>query len=100
MSQNTKISSDEIIKVAHLARLHVEEQEIDNHVRNLSKILDLIAEISTIDTTNVLPMTSPFEDAKLPLRDDQIVHQDERQVLQALAPQVEGGLYIVPKVIE
>ena len=99
-TKHPHLTADEIKKVAKLARLHIDDSEIPAHVKNLSDILDLIAEIDSKDTSSVIPMTSPFQDAKLPLRKDIVTEQNQRAILQKLAPQVEGGLYIVPKVIE
>lgn len=96
----TIITEQEVNKVAHLARLRINSEEAIKHAKNLNNILDLIAHINSVDTQGVEPMSSPFADASLPLRVDQVTESDQRQLLQSLAPQVESGLYLVPQVIE
>lgn len=99
-TQDSHITAAEVRKVAHLARLRFDEAEIQGHVQNLSNILDMIAEISAKDTSNLLPMSSPFQDAVSPLRKDEVTEHPDRSLLQDLAAQVAEGLYVVPKVIE
>lgn len=94
------ISAADVKKVAHLARLRLDERDIATHIDNFTKILGLITEINAYDTQDVIPMTSPCQNATLHLRPDTAVENDQRQLLQRLAPQMESGLYLVPKVIE
>lgn len=101
MSSSTPgITVAEIKKVAHLARLHLEEADVKAFSQSLPRILELIAELSSQDTSKVQAMTSPFQDAKLALRPDEVTAENQRDLLQKLAPNVTEGLYIVPKVIE
>ncbi|GMR03871.1 MAG: Asp-tRNA(Asn)/Glu-tRNA(Gln) amidotransferase subunit GatC [Gammaproteobacteria bacterium] len=86
-------------KIAHLARLEISEQEADMYVETLSRILGLIEQMNAIDTTGVAPMAHPT-DAGLRLRDDTVSETDQSGKFQHLAPAVEAGLYVVPKVIE
>ena len=93
------LNRDEVEKIAHLARLAVSEEQLASYVTDLSRILDLVAEMNTADTANVAPMAHPL-DAVQRLRADEITESDQRALFQDGAPEVDGGLYIVPKVIE
>ena len=93
------LSSDEVAKIAHLARLAVEPQQLEALGAELSKILDLVAEMDAIDTRQVTPMAHPLEMAQR-LREDLVTESVARERYQACAPAVENGLFLVPKVIE
>jgi aspartyl-tRNA(Asn)/glutamyl-tRNA(Gln) amidotransferase subunit C len=93
------ISSDEVRKVAHLARLHVTGEQLDAYARELSTILTLVAALDGADTESVPPLAHPI-DASQRLRADEVVETDQRRRFQAIAPAVQDGLYRVPKVIE
>jgi aspartyl-tRNA(Asn)/glutamyl-tRNA(Gln) amidotransferase subunit C len=93
------LTADDVNKIAYLARLGIDAKDVDSYARDLSGILDLVTLMSTVDTENVQPMAHPM-DQKQRLRADKISEQDERERFQTLAPQVEAGLYLVPKVIE
>jgi len=93
------IDRHEIARVAHLARLEVPEEAVARTAGELEKILDFVGAMNTVDTSDVTPMAHPL-DAEQRLREDQITECDRRSQLQAGAPAVEDGLYLVPKVIE
>lgn len=93
------ISAEEVKKVAHLARLAVPEEQLEGYVRNLSNILNLVDQLSAVDTSGVEPMAHPL-DMMQRLREDVVTETDNRAKYQAVAPEVENGLYLVPKVIE
>ena len=93
------LGSAEVAKIAHLARLAIDEADIANYARNLSSILELVAQMNAVDTTGVEPLAHPLEMAQR-LRPDAISESDQRERFQAIAPSVEAGLYLVPKVIE
>ncbi len=93
------IEVDEVKKIAKLASLNVEEKDVQAYATNLSNILDLVAQMDAIDTTGVTPMSHPF-DVIQRLREDVVTDFDRREDFQAIAPKVEDGLYLVPKVIE
>ena len=88
-----------VTKIAHLARLAITEQDIPEYARNLSNILSLVEQMSAVDTGGVSPMAHPM-DAAQRLRPDAVTETDQREQFQAIAPQVEAGLYLVPKVLE
>ena len=93
------ISSDEVRKVAHLARLDVTGEQLDAYAGELSTILALVAQLEGADTANVPPLAHPIE-ASQRLRADAVSEIDQRHRFQASAPAVQDGLYRVPKVIE
>ena len=89
----------DIEKIAHLARLAVAEEDIERYVSELSNILQMVEQMDSVDTHAVVPMAHPME-AGQRLRADEITETDHREQFQSIAPQVEAGLYLVPKVIE
>ncbi|MDQ5767014.1 Asp-tRNA(Asn)/Glu-tRNA(Gln) amidotransferase subunit GatC [Thiothrix subterranea] len=93
------ISEAEVKKVARLARLAVPDDRLEAYTQNLSNILSLVDQLSAVDTTGVEPMAHPL-DMMQRLRDDVVTETDHREKYQAIAPEVENGLYLVPKVIE
>ena len=88
-----------ILNIAHLARLHVSEDDVQRYAGELSAILRFIEQIDAVDTSGVAPMAHP-PDMTQPLRADVITEPDRREEYQAHAPAVRDGLYVVPKVIE
>ena len=93
------ISQAEVIKVAHLARLAIPEQRLDGYTHTISDILDLVAQMNAVNTDNVEPLSNPLDAVQL-LREDKVTESNERETYQSIAPLVEDGLYLVPKVIE
>ncbi len=89
----------EVEKIAHLARLAIREQDVPAYASNLSAILDLVAQMNEVDTRGVIPMAHPLDMAQR-LRPDEPTEQNQREQFQSVAPQVDAGLYLVPKVIE
>ena len=89
----------ELTKVAQLARLQVTESEIEDVSERISEILRLIDQMQSINTDSIAPMSHPFDGTQV-LRSDVITEQNSRDELQALAPSVEKGLFLVPKVLE
>lgn len=85
--------------IARLARLEIDENEVDKYRQELSNILDLVAQMEACDTSNIEPMTHPF-DATLRLRSDEITETNQREKFQKIAPSTEAGLYLVPKVLD
>jgi aspartyl-tRNA(Asn)/glutamyl-tRNA(Gln) amidotransferase subunit C len=93
------LTAEEVKKIAHLARLGIEEQDVPQYAEDLSGMLELMAAMGTVETGDVPPMVHPL-DLRQRLRSDAVTERDEREKFQAIAPQVEAGLYLVPKVIE
>jgi aspartyl-tRNA(Asn)/glutamyl-tRNA(Gln) amidotransferase subunit C len=93
------LDRSDVEKIAHLARLQIDEQDIPEYTQNLSNILDLVDQMQAVDTANVEPMANAL-DAVQRLRKDEVTEANNRDALQAVAPAVESGLFQVPKVIE
>ncbi len=93
------LTESDVKKVAHLARLALDDAEIPVHAKNLSNILDLIEQMNQTNTSGISPLAHPL-DINQPLRCDEVTETDQRSLNQSIAPQVEAGLYIVPQVIE
>ncbi len=93
------LDKQDVEKIAHLARLAINEEDVPAYAQNLSSILDLVEQMNSVETDNVEPMAHPT-DAVQRLREDDVRETDQRERFQAIAPQVEDGLYLVPKVIE
>jgi aspartyl-tRNA(Asn)/glutamyl-tRNA(Gln) amidotransferase subunit C len=89
----------EVKKIAQLAAIAVEPQELDAVGAKLSNILDLFDQLSQADTNGVEPMAHPLDQTQR-LREDQVAETDQREKFQSIAPATENGLYLVPKVIE
>jgi len=93
------LTADDVKKIAHLARLGINPQDEGNYAQDLSGILDLMVQMGSLDTSEVLPMAHPMDQSQR-LRPDKVTEHNQREKFQAIAPQVEEGLYLVPKVIE
>ncbi len=99
MSPTTSLSTDDIKKVASLARLAMSAAEISAAQVQMNGIFGLIAEMQAVDTNGVEPMPHA-QDIPQRLREDKVTETNQREAFQAIAPQVEQGLYLVPQVIE
>ena len=93
------LNQDQVRGIAELARLEINEADIADYQKNLSSILDLVDQLSAVDTKDVEPMAHPL-DAVQRLRADVVTEDNQREHLQTVAPSVEGGHFLVPKVIE
>jgi aspartyl-tRNA(Asn)/glutamyl-tRNA(Gln) amidotransferase subunit C len=93
------LTTEEVKKIAHLARLGIDSQDVESYARDLSGMLDLMARMSELNTDGIEPMAHPMDQVQR-LRADVVTEQDNHENFQAIAPQVEAGLYLVPKVIE
>ena len=93
------LSSEDVNKIAHLARLSISKEDVSQYAKNLSDILSFVAQMNAVDTKEVAPMAHP-QDAVQRLRQDEVTERNEREHFQRIAPQAESGLYLVPKVIE
>ena len=93
------LDADAVKKIAVLARLKIDEADVPGYVNNLSNIIDLVEQMNAVDTTGVVPMSHPM-DAVQRLREDEVTETNKREAFQAIAPNTEDGLYLVPQVIE
>jgi aspartyl-tRNA(Asn)/glutamyl-tRNA(Gln) amidotransferase subunit C len=93
------ISRQDIEKVAVLARIRVNDEQISALEKDLGNILELVDQLAAADTDQVEPMAHPL-DAVQRLRPDTVTETDQREAFQAIAPATNSGLYLVPRVIE
>lgn len=93
------IDHETVGRVAELARIRVSGDEIPELARRLGNILSMVDVLQAVDTTGVAPLSNPL-DATQRLRPDAVTEPDQRDVLLALAPAAEQGLFLVPRVIE
>jgi len=93
------LSPADVQRIARLARIELSEAELAQALTQLNGIFALIAEMRAVDTEGIEPM-SHAQDLVLRLRPDRVAPADQRAEFQAIAPAVENGLYLVPKVIE
>ena len=96
---NMSLDKQDVEKIAHLARLDINQSDVSAYAQNLSNILDLVEQMNSVNTDDVEPMAHPT-DAVQRLREDEVRETNQRERFQKIAPQVENGLYLVPKVIE
>lgn len=89
----------EVQKIAHLARLSINEEEVQPLTKNLDNILELVNKMNQVDISAVEPMAHPVDTAQ-PLRNDVVTETNQREVFLQNAPQSMMGLYIVPQVLE
>ena len=93
------LTLDDVKRVAHLARVAIDEAEARAVQAQLNDVFKLIAEMQAVDTREVAPM-SHAADLVQRLRADAVTESDQHAAFQSIAPHVEGDLYLVPKVIE
>jgi aspartyl-tRNA(Asn)/glutamyl-tRNA(Gln) amidotransferase subunit C len=89
----------DVEKIAHLARIGLNEADISSTTATLNNILGLIDQMQAVDTSGVEPLAHPLETTQR-LRPDVVSESNQREAYQAIAPAVEAGLFLVPKVIE
>ena len=93
------LTRDDVLRAARLARIAVDDAEADAVLEQLGRIFGMIEEMRAVDVSGVEPM-SHAQDVMLRLRPDEVTEQDQRELFAAVAPRVQNGLYLVPKVIE
>jgi aspartyl-tRNA(Asn)/glutamyl-tRNA(Gln) amidotransferase subunit C len=93
------LSLDDVRRIAQLARLEVTAAESEQVLAQMQAILALAEELQSVDTRGIEPMAHA-QDLMLRLREDRVTEADQHELFQSIAPQVEAGLYLVPKVIE
>jgi aspartyl-tRNA(Asn)/glutamyl-tRNA(Gln) amidotransferase subunit C len=94
-----KFDNDEIKKVAHLARININENEADKVGEKLEGILELIDQMTQVNTDGIEPMAHAL-DINQPLREDKVTEADIREKSLKLSNETNQSLFIVPRVIE
>jgi aspartyl-tRNA(Asn)/glutamyl-tRNA(Gln) amidotransferase subunit C len=93
------LSLDDVRRIARLARIEITPAEAEDVRSKLEGIFELIGRMRAVDTEGIEPMSHAL-DAVLPVRDDRVTETNRREEYLRVAPAVEAGLYLVPKVIE
>ena len=93
------LTSDDVKRVAKLARLGLTDVETTETLAQLNSILELVDRMQQIDTDDVAPLAHPLE-LRQTLRADAVAEINQREKFQAIAPQADAGLYLVPRVVE
>ena len=93
------VDADTVRKVAKLARIAVEEYEVEPFAAELSGILDWVEQLQAVDVDGVEPMTSAVP-LRLKRREDVVTDGDRRADILANAPDAREGFFAVPKVVE
>jgi aspartyl-tRNA(Asn)/glutamyl-tRNA(Gln) amidotransferase subunit C len=93
------LSDDQIRRIARLARIAIRPDESEALLARLNRVLGLIEQMRAVDTAGIEPMSHAL-DVVQRLRPDEVTEQDRREGYLSVAPAVEDGLYLVPKVIE
>lgn len=93
------IELSDIENVAHLARLHLEEEEKQEAASSISNILNLIDQMQSVATDDVVPLAHAFDSVQR-LREDLVTEKNQRDELLKIAPNTDKGLFLVPKVLE
>jgi len=94
------LTREDVEKIAHLAHLAITDEEMPVYVSSLSSIVEVVNELSRVDTANIEPMAHPLVGQRQRLRPDVVTESDHHEKFQRNAPQVQAGLYLVPRVIE
>ncbi len=89
----------DVQRIAHLARIEITADAAAEVHRKLDSIFALLNELDAVDTTGIEPMAHA-QDVMLPLREDRVTETDRHALYQSVAPAVEDGLYLVPRVVE
>jgi aspartyl-tRNA(Asn)/glutamyl-tRNA(Gln) amidotransferase subunit C len=93
------LDKDQVQHIAMLARLKLADDEFDETVDKLSRIVDFVDQLSQAATENVVPMAHPLNEAQR-LRPDCVTESNVRDRAQLNAQSTADGLYLVPKVLD
>jgi aspartyl-tRNA(Asn)/glutamyl-tRNA(Gln) amidotransferase subunit C len=93
------LTPDDVRRLARLARIAIDEEQSATVLERLNAVLGLVDQMRAVDTRGIEPMSHAVDVAQR-LRADEVREGDRRQLYQSVAPAVEAGLYLVPKVIE
>ena len=94
----SKITSNDVLKVAQLARLEIPDNQVQLFTSQLEKILGYVAQLEAVDTKDVPPTTRAVEVVNV-VREDEVMTTNAREQLLNQAPQREGDFYRVPKIL-
>jgi aspartyl-tRNA(Asn)/glutamyl-tRNA(Gln) amidotransferase subunit C len=93
------LTLEQVRRIALLARIEISDAEAESTLGHLNRIFSLIEEMQAVDTRGIEPMAHA-QDLAQRLREDGVTETNRRESYQAVAPETEAGLYLVPRVIE
>lgn len=93
------LTSSDVKRIAHLARIEITEAETEQTLGQLNGIFKLIEQLQSVDTTGIEPMSHPLGGAQR-LREDVAIDHPDRDAIMKNAPASQDGLFLVPRVIE
>ncbi|CAA0081158.1 Glutamyl-tRNA(Gln) amidotransferase subunit C [BD1-7 clade bacterium] len=99
LEQAMSVTKDDIAKVAHLARIRIEDSQVPAVTDSINEILALVDQMQQVDTSQIEPLANPHDAVQI-LRTDEVTAVNQRDKLLANAPNSEAGLFLVPQVIE
>ena len=94
-----KIDNEVILNIAELAQLEVKDEMVSQYADKMTDMLNLIEEMQSVNTDNIEPVSNPLDTVQT-MREDKVTEKDLRDEYQAIAPEVDSGLYLVPRVVE
>lgn len=103
LAQNMALTPEDVSRIANLARLDLSAIEQHELLAQLNEFFGIVERMRAVDTSGVAPLYTPLsavQDVHLRLRSDEVTEPDSREANQKSAPAVEGGLFLVPRVIE
>ena len=93
------VNKETVLEITTLAHLEIAPDLIVDLIERMNRILDLVDEMQAVNTDDVAPLATPFDQVQR-LRPDTVTEADQRDKLQAVAPRTTDGLYLVPRVVE
>ena len=93
------LSEEQVGQIAYLARLSLSDEQLKSNTKELNNILDLVEQLTEIDTDDIEPMAHPLHMTQR-LREDKVTEEDQSESFQAIAPKIGKRHYLVPTVIE
>lgn len=93
------LTSEQLARLAQLSLLELEPAEIESLKSQLGSVFHLIEQLQAVDTKGIEPLSHALNLSQR-LREDRVTETNQRELFQSQAPAHEGGLYLVPRVIE
>lgn len=90
---------DDVKKIAHLSYLDISDEQVPEIAKKFNSVMELVKKMESNNTDAIEPLAHPFDEIQ-PTRPDEVTETNQRQALQAIAPDIKAGLYIVPQFIE
>jgi aspartyl-tRNA(Asn)/glutamyl-tRNA(Gln) amidotransferase subunit C len=97
------LTAADVSRIANLARLELDPREAGDLLGQLNGFFDIVERMRAVDTSGVAPLYTPLSaisEVALRLREDVVTESNEREANQCSAPAVDGGLFLVPRVID